>query len=137
MGKGRRARVLPLWRETGIALGAWLSFRPETPDRHLFLNAMGRGMTRRGFAARLVLHVTTAARTKPSIARLKVTSHVLRHACALHTLEATGDIREVSLWLGHQSLRTTEMYLRTAPPRSWTCSRSGIPRASARDDSRA
>ena len=38
-----------------------------------------------------------------------------RHACALHTLEATGDIRKVSLWLGHQSLKTTEMYLRTDP----------------------
>ena len=83
--------------------------------RHLFLNAMGRGMTRRGFAMRLELHATTAARTKPSIARRKVTPHVLRHACALATLEATGDIRKVSLWLGHQSLQTTEMYLRTDP----------------------
>ena len=115
MGKGRRGRVLPLWRETGGALGAWLSIRPETPDSYLFLNAMGRGMTRRGFAKRLALHVTTAARTKPSIAHRKVTPHVLRHACALHTLEATGDIRKVSLWLGHQSLKTTEMYLRTDP----------------------
>ncbi len=115
MGKGRRARVLPLWRETAGALGAWLSIRPEAPDRHLFLNAMGRGMTRRGFATRLALHTKTAARTKPSIARRKVTPHVLRHACALATLEATGDIRKVSLWLGHQSLQTTEMYLRTDP----------------------
>ena len=40
---------------------------------------------------------------------------IRRHACALHTLEATGDIRMVSLWLGHQSLQTTEMYLRTDP----------------------
>ena len=100
VGKGRRARVLPLWRETGGALGAWLSIRPETTDRHLFLNAMGQGMTRRGFAKRLALHATTAARTKPSIAHRKVTPHVLRHACALHTLKATGDIRKVSLWLG-------------------------------------
>ena len=115
MGKGRRARVLPLWRETSGALGAWLSIRPETPDRHLFLNAMGRGMTRRGFAKRLALHATTAARTTPSITQRNVSPHVLRHACALHTLEATGDIRKVSLWLGHQSLQTTEMYLRTDP----------------------
>ena len=115
MGKGRRARVLPLWKETGRALGAWLSIRPEVPDRHLFLNAMGRGMTRRGFAKRLELHVTTAARTQPSITRRKVTPHVLRHVCALMILEATGDIRKVSLWLGHQSLQTTEIYLRTDP----------------------
>ncbi len=115
MGKGRRARVLPLWKETGKALGDWLSIRPETPDRHMFLNAMGGGMTRRGFARRLALHVATAARTEPSIARRKVTPHSIRHACALHTLEATGDIRKVSLWLGHQSLQTTEIYLRTDP----------------------
>ena len=42
VGKGRRTRVLPLWRETGGALRTWLSIRPETSDRHLFLNAMGR-----------------------------------------------------------------------------------------------
>ena len=114
-GKGRRARVLPLWKQTAGALGAWLCIRPETPDRHLFLNAMGGGMTRRGFAKRLALHATTAARTQPSITRRKVTPHVLRHACALNILEATGDIRKVSLWLGHQSLQTTEMYLRTDP----------------------
>ncbi len=115
MGKGRRARVLPLWKETGDALGAWLSIRPEVPNRHLFLNAMGRGINRRGFAKRLALHVTTAARSQPSIAHRKVTPHTLRHACALDTLEATRDIRKVSLWLGHQSLKTTEIYLRTDP----------------------
>ena len=115
MGKGRRARVLPLWKETAGALRAWLAIRPGVPDRHLFLNAMGRGMTRRGFAKRLALHVATAARAKPSIERRKVTPHALRHACALTILEATGDVRKVSLWLGHQSLKTTEMYLRTDP----------------------
>ena len=41
MGKGRRARILPLWKETANALGAWLSIRPEVPGQHLFLNAMG------------------------------------------------------------------------------------------------
>ena len=97
--------------------GPWLAIRPEAPDRHMFLNAMGRGMTRRGFAKRLALHVATAARTEPSIARRKVTPHVLRHACALTILNATGDIRKVSLWLGHQSLQTTEIYLRTDPRR--------------------
>ena len=115
MGKGRRARVLPLWKETGRALGAWLSIRPEVPDRHLFLNAMGRGMTRRGFAKRLELHVTTAARTQPSITRRKAAPHSIRHASALMILEATGDIRKVSPWLGHQSLQTTETCLRTDP----------------------
>ena len=114
-GKGRRTRILPLWKETAGALAAWLAVRPEVPDRHMFLNLSGRGMTRRGFARRLDQHAATAARTKPSIARRKVTPHVLRHACALTILEATGDIRKVSLWLGHQSLQSTETYLRADP----------------------
>ena len=115
MGKWRRARVLPLWKETAGAFAAWLAIRPEVPDQHMFLNASGRGMTRRGFARRLDLHVATAARTEPSIARRKVTPHVQRHACALNILEATGDIRRVWLWLGHQTLQITEMYLRSDP----------------------
>lgn len=115
MGKGRRGRVLPLWKQTRSALRQWLSIRPDGADRHLFLNASGNGMTRRGFAKRLALHAETAARTVPSLASKRVTPHILRHACALHTLEATGDIRKVALWLGHASLRSTEMYLRTDP----------------------
>ena len=51
----------------------------------------------------------------PSLAGKTVTPHSLRHACALHTLEATGDIRKVALWLGHASLQSTEMYLRVDP----------------------
>ena len=115
IGKGRRERILPLWKETRRALRDWLAIRPKSADRHLFLNAMGTGMTRRGFAKRLVLHAQTAARSVPSITRKTVSPHLLRHTCAIHTLEATGDVRKVSLWLGHSSLQTTEMYLQADP----------------------
>lgn len=115
LGKGRRGRVLPLWKETRGALRSWLAVRPDSPDRHLFLNASRTGLTRRGFAKRLALHAEAAARAVPSIAGKAVTPHALRHACALHTLEATSDIRQVALWLGHASLRSTEMYLRVDP----------------------
>lgn len=115
IGKGRRQRILPLWKETSSALRDWLAVRPDSKDRHLFLNAMGTGLTRRGFAKRVVVHTQTAARSVPSIARKEVSPHLLRHACALHTLEATGDVRKVSLWLGHSSVQTTEMYLRSDP----------------------
>ena len=115
IGKGRRERILPLWKETRSALRDWLALRPKSADRHLFLNAMGTGMTRRGFAKRLSLHAQTAAHSVPSITRKTVSPHLLRHACALHTLEATGDVRKVSLWLGHSSVQTTEMYLRADP----------------------
>ena len=115
LGKGRRGRVLPLWKETRGALRTWLGVRPDSPDRHLFLNAFRTGLTRRGFANRLALHAKAAARAVPSIAGKAITPHSLRHACALHTLEATGDIRQVALWLGHASLRSTELYLRVDP----------------------
>ena len=115
IGKGRRERILPLWKETRRTLRDWLTVRPESADRHLFLNAMGTGMTRRGFAKRLALHAQTAARSVPSITGKTVSPHLLRHACALHTLEATGDVRKVSLWLGHSSVQTTEMYLQADP----------------------
>lgn len=115
LGKGRRERVLPLWKETQCAIRAWLAVRPGRVGPELFLNRDGRRMTRDGFAYRLRQHVATAERATPSIAAKQVTPHVLRHSCAMHTLQATGDIRKVALWLGHASIQTTEMYLRADP----------------------
>jgi len=115
MGKGRRERVLPLWKETAAAIKAWLKVRPASGAPELFLNAKGEAMTRSGFEYILEKHVATAARNTPSIAKKRVSPHVLRHTCAMHTLQATRDVRKVSLWLGHASLQSTEIYLRTDP----------------------
>lgn len=115
MGKGRRERVLPLWKVTTHALHAWLAIRPQSVDPTLFLNNAGRGMTRAGFEYILAKHVAVATRTEPSISTKRISPHVLRHCCAMHTLEATRDIRKVALWLGHASLQSTEMYLRADP----------------------
>jgi integrase/recombinase XerD len=115
IGKGRRERVLPLWKETVIALRSWLAARPDASDPALFLNAAGCMMTRSGFEYILAKHVATAARTQPSIAGKRVTPHVLRHSCAMHTLQATRDVRKVALWLGHANLQSTEAYLRADP----------------------
>jgi len=115
MGKGRRERVLPLWKETTAALKAWLAVRPNNGEPQLFLNNVRRAMTRSGFEYILAKHVATAAKTQPSIAQKRVTPHVLRHTCAMHTLQATRDVRKVSLWLGHASLQSTEIYLRADP----------------------
>jgi len=114
-GKGRRERVLPLWRETQAMLRAWLAIRPQAETPELFLNRNGEPMTRDGFAHRLAQHVAVAAQKQPSLLQKRVTPHVLRHSCAMHTLAATGDIRKVALWLGHASIRTTETYLRVDP----------------------
>lgn len=115
MGKGRRERVLPLWKETASAIAAWLKARAPDGDPELFLNAAGRAMTRSGFEYILAKHVAVAVRKQPSIANKRVTPHVLRHSCAIHTLQATRDIRKVALWLGHASLQSTETYLRADP----------------------
>jgi site-specific recombinase XerD len=115
IGKGRRERVLPLWKETAAAIRAWLKVRPASGAPELFLNARGQAMTRAGFEYILEKHIATAARNTPSIANKRVSPHVLRHTCAMHTLEATRDVRKVSLWLGHARLESTEIYLRADP----------------------
>ena len=115
MGKGRRERTLPLWRTTRSLLRQWLVHRTDSSVDHFFLNARGTGMSRHGFAHRLKLHAEKARRKMPSMVDKRISPHVLRHSCAIHTLEVTGDIRKVSLWLGHSSLQTTEIYLRTDP----------------------
>jgi integrase/recombinase XerD len=115
MGKGRRERILPLWKETAAAVKAWLNVRPASTAPELFLNARGQAMTRSGFEYILDKHVATASRAVPSIASKSVSPHVLRHTCAMHTLQATRDVRKVSLWLGHASLESTEVYLRADP----------------------
>jgi integrase/recombinase XerD len=115
IGKGRRERILPLWKETASAVKAWLKVRPPSTAPELFLNAQGQAMTRSGFEYILTKHVATASRAVPSIASKRVSPHVLRHTCAMHTLQATRDMRKVSLWLGHASLQSTEVYLRADP----------------------
>ncbi len=113
LGKGRGERVLPLWKETRAAVRSWLKIRPSCNINCLFLNARGAPMTRHGFAHRLNLHADTAGKEVPSIRSKRVTPHVLRRSCAMHTLEATeGNALPVSMWLGHATIASTEMYIR-------------------------
>ncbi len=114
-GKGRKQRCLPLWKQTSSALRAWLDVRGQTGAPQLFLNAKGDGMTRSGFDYILSKHAKTAARACPSLAQKRISPHVLRHTCAMTVLQATKDLRKVSLWLGHASIRTTEIYTRADP----------------------
>lgn len=114
-GKGRRERFLPLWKETASALRAWLSVRGEARVPELFLNARNDSLTRAGFEYILRKHVRAAAKHCPSLAAKRISPHVLRHTCALTILQATKDLRKVSLWLGHSSMQTTEIYTRADP----------------------
>lgn len=114
-GKGRRERCLPLWKVTATAIRAWLSIRGTGLAPELFLNARRQFMTRAGFEYILNKHVQTAASSCPSLATKRVSPHVLRHTCALTVLQATKDLRKVSLWLGHAHMQTTEIYTRADP----------------------
>jgi site-specific recombinase XerD len=114
MGKGRRERVLPLWKETATALNAWLKVRQARGAEEMFHNILDK-------------HVRTARKKQPSITKKRVSPHVLRHTCAMHILQATGDIRKVSLWLGHASIQSTEIYLRADPTEKLDALAMGIP----------
>jgi len=114
-GKGRRERCLPLWKTTTSALRAWLAARGTVPVPELFVNARGGSLTRSGFEYILRKHIRTVKQHYPSLATKRVHPHVLRHTCALTILQATKDLRKVSLWLGHAKTQTTEMYLRVDP----------------------
>ena len=115
LGKGRRERTLPLWKPAATALRAWLSIRGQVATPEVFVNARGEPLSRWGFAYLLKQHVATAARMQPGFAKKRVSPPVLRHTCAMIVLRATGDIRKVSLWLGHATLTTTEVYTRGDP----------------------
>jgi len=111
-GKGRKDRILTIWKEVADSLRAWLAVRGEAPVPELFLNARGKEMTRAGFEYLLRKYAAMACQRCPSLEAKRVSPHVLRHTCALNILQATGDIRKVALWLGHENIQTTEDYLR-------------------------
>jgi len=125
-GKGRRERLLPLWKETAKVLRAWLALRGQSPASELFLNARGNPLTRSGFEYIVEKHVKAAATVCPSISSKRVSPHVLRHTCAMHTLQATHDVRKVALWLGHASVKTTEVYLRADPTEKLEVLQAGV-----------
>jgi site-specific recombinase XerD len=114
-GKGRRERALPLWKPTTTALRAWLAVRGEVATPELFVNARGRPMSRWGFAYVLKHHAKAASLNCPSLSKKQISPHALRRTCAMIVLQATQDIRKVSLWLGHSNLSTTEVYTRADP----------------------
>src|ERR1019366_6105590 len=97
------------------AVRAWLALRKTAAVPELFLNARGEAMTRSGFEYILRKHVSTATQRCPSLASKRISPHVLRHTAALVTLQATRDLRKVSLWLGHANMQTTEIYTRVDP----------------------
>jgi len=114
-GKGRRLRRLPLWKEATRALRAWLAVRGTASVPEVFVNGRGEALSTSGLSYILKQHVRTATQRCSSLSKKRVSPHVMRHTCAMISLQATRDIRKVALWLGHTSLKSTEIYLRADP----------------------
>jgi site-specific recombinase XerD len=114
-GKGRKERQLRLWKSVANSLRAWLAIRGVVTVPEVFLNERGQPITRAGFEYILDRCKAAASKTCPSLEGKKLSPHVLRHTAALRILKATGDIRQVALWLGHARTNTTEIYLEIDP----------------------
>jgi site-specific recombinase XerD len=130
LGKGRKERATPLTKQAAAVLRVWLREIPDGDDAILFPSARGNRMSADGVQYLLAKHVATACKTCPSLLRKRVTPHVLRHTAAMELLQAGVDRAVIALWLGHESVETTQIYLdanlamkeqalaKTAPPES-------------------
>jgi len=110
-GKGRKERCTPLRQDTVAALRVWLQERRGQPAEPLFPNARGGPLSHDGLAYLLAKHLATARAHCPSLERKKVTPHTLRHTSAMELLQHGVDRTVIALWLGHESVETTYMYL--------------------------
>jgi integrase/recombinase XerD len=110
-GKGRKQRVIPLWKSTAGQLRGWLNEINSAPEAPVFPNRAGAPMTRSGVRDRLDRAVATAEQSCPSLHSQHVTPHTLRHSTAMHLLQSGTDLAVIALWLGHSSPATTHQYL--------------------------
>jgi len=111
IGKGRKQRITPLTKTTTRMLRAWLAERAGQPGEPLFPTGQGRALSRDALERRLTKHAAAATRACPSIASKNVTPHVLRHTAAMRLLRAGIDTTVIALWLGHEQVETTQIYL--------------------------
>lgn len=111
LGKGRKERCTPLTTQTRSALQAWLKEAGRLGSTRLFPNIHGGDLSADAVQRLLGRHVATATQACPSLRRKRVTPHVLRHTAAMELLQAGVDIAVIALWLGHESIKTTQVYL--------------------------
>jgi site-specific recombinase XerD len=111
IGKGRKERCTPFAKSTRAVLQAWLH-EPQRGDGDvLFPSAKGERLSVHGVQYLLTKHRLTAAKVCPSLQQKRVTVHRLRHTMAMDLLQAGADRAVIALWLGHESVETTQIYL--------------------------
>jgi integrase/recombinase XerD len=111
LGKGRKQRITPLTKQTVTIMRAWTQERDGRPHDPLFCTSTGRKLSRDALERRLAKHAAAAAAACPSLATKTVTPHVLRHTAAMRLLQADVDTTVIALWLGHEQIQTTQIYL--------------------------
>ena len=112
-GKGKKERLLPLWRETVDALHRLRATAKSEDHQHVFLNNHGQPLTRDGIAYILDKHVSATALERPMLERKRITPHVMRHSCAVALLQSGTDVTVIRDYLGHASVATTDRYITT------------------------
>jgi integrase/recombinase XerD len=111
IGKGRKERRTPLVPATRTVLKAWLKERGGAPTDPLFPTTTRKHLSRDAIERRLARHLSIAAKRCPSINTKHITMHTLRHTAAMRLLIAGNDVTVIALWLGHEQLSTTNIYL--------------------------
>ncbi|TNB81542.1 integrase [Pseudomonas sp. Fig-3] len=110
MGKGRKERATPLRRETAKLLAAWIG-KDKGESKPLFPSIRGDRLSRDALEHLVRKHCLTASRLCPSIGTKRVTPHTLRHSTAMDLLHHGVDPAVIALWLGHESIETTQIYI--------------------------
>jgi len=110
-GKGRKERCTPLRKDAVVALRAWIHERKCDSSEPLFPNARGTQLSRDGVEYLLEKHVKVAMKQCPTLKKKKISPHVLRHSTAMNLLHHSVDRTVIALWLGHEKVETTQVYL--------------------------
>ena len=110
-GKGRKERCTPLAKPAVAVLSAWIEELGREPSKFLFPNARGDRLSADAVQHVVAKHVALARQKCPSLVNKRVSPHVLRHAAAMELLQAGVDRSLIAIWLGHESLETTQIYL--------------------------
>jgi integrase/recombinase XerD len=111
LGKGRKQRITPLTAATAAVLAGWLAERGGLPADPLFITRRGTPLSRDALERRIATYTATAARTCPALHEKKVSPHVLRHSAAMRLLSAGVDTSVIALWMGHENVATTQVYI--------------------------
>jgi integrase/recombinase XerD len=110
-GKGRKERATPLTTTTAAVLGVWLAERRGQTSDPLFPTGRGGSLSRDAVEKLVTKHAATAGQESPSLRNKPVSPHTLRHTSAMQLLQAGVESTVIALWLGHEQIDTTAMYL--------------------------